>query len=81
MHWIFLISLFSSQIDNTANRLVMVDGDWNPATDLQAMARIYRQGQTKKSFVYRLHTSGTVEEGLSKHAHCMLFHSYCKSHS
>jgi len=45
-----------------ANRLVMVDGDWNPATDLQAMARIYRQGQRKDSFVYRLHTSGTVEE-------------------
>lgn len=45
-----------------ANRLVMVDGDWNPASDLQAMARIYRQGQTKSSFIYRLHTSGTVEE-------------------
>ncbi len=55
--------LFLLQIDKIANRLVMVDGDWNPATDLQAMARIYRQGQTKRSFIYRLHTSGTVEEG------------------
>jgi hypothetical protein len=30
-----------------ANRLVLVDGDWNPATDLQALARVWRDGQTK----------------------------------
>lgn len=41
----------------------MLDLDWNPATDAQAMARIYRQGQTKECFIYRLITSGTVEEG------------------
>ena len=45
-----------------ANRLVVVDPDWNPSTDIQAMARIYRQGQKKHSFIYRLFTSGTVEE-------------------
>jgi hypothetical protein len=45
-----------------ANRLIMVDADWNPATDHQSMARIYRQGQTKPCFVYRLFTTGTVEE-------------------
>ena len=45
-----------------ANRLIMVDADWNPATDQQAMARIYRQGQTKPCFIYRLFTTGTVEE-------------------
>ncbi|KAL9179549.1 hypothetical protein ACHAXT_008839 [Thalassiosira profunda] len=45
-----------------ANRLVMVDADWNPATDQQAMARIYRQGQTKPCWVYRLFTTGTVDE-------------------
>jgi len=45
-----------------ANRLVMVDADWNPATDHQAMARVYRQGQTKPCFVYRMFTTGTVEE-------------------
>ena len=45
-----------------ANRLIMVDADWNPATDHQAMARIYREGQPKSCFIYRLFTAGTLEE-------------------
>ena len=45
-----------------ANRLVMFDPDWNPATDAQAMARVYRQGQKKPCYIYRMFTSGTVEE-------------------
>ena len=35
----------------------MVDADWNPATDRQAMARVYRQGQAKHCFVYRMFTA------------------------
>jgi len=46
-----------------ANRLIMYDLDWNPSTDHQAMARIYRQGQKKECFIYRFMTTGTVEEG------------------
>ena len=45
-----------------ANRLFMFDPDWNPATDLQAMARIYRQGQKRRCFIYRMFSAGTVEE-------------------
>lgn len=45
-----------------ANRLILFEPDWNPATDIQAMGRIYRQGQLKPCFIYRLFTSGTVEE-------------------
>ena len=45
-----------------ANRLILVDNDWNPATDIQAMGRVYRQGQTKPCTIYRLITSGTIEE-------------------
>ena len=37
-----------------ANRLVMYDPDWNPANDEQAMARVWRDGQKKKVFIYRL---------------------------
>jgi DNA repair and recombination RAD54-like protein len=45
-----------------ASRLIMFDADWNPANDAQAMARIYRQGQTKPCHIYRMFLSGTVEE-------------------
>lgn len=39
-----------------ANRLVMFDPDWNPANDEQAMARVWRDGQKKTCYVYRLLT-------------------------
>lgn len=45
-----------------ANRLVLFDPDWNPATDLQTMARVWRDGQRKEVFVYRLLSTGTIEE-------------------
>jgi DNA repair and recombination protein RAD54B len=45
-----------------ANRLILFDPDWNPATDLQAMARVWRDGQKKDVFVYRLLSTGTIEE-------------------
>ncbi|KAG1662668.1 hypothetical protein FOA52_014594, partial [Chlamydomonas sp. UWO 241] len=45
-----------------ANNLVLVDSDWNPAADLQAMARIWRDGQKRPCHVYRLVTSGSIEE-------------------
>ena len=40
-----------------ANRLVMFDCNYNPAIDFQAMARIWREGQTKKVYIYRLFTA------------------------
>ncbi|XP_067002345.1 DNA repair and recombination protein RAD54-like [Anabrus simplex] len=45
-----------------ANRLVMFDPDWNPANDDQAMARVWRDGQRKQCFIYRLLCTGTIEE-------------------
>lgn len=45
-----------------ANRLVMFDPDWNPANDGQAMARVWRDGQRKDCFVYRLLCTGSIEE-------------------
>ena len=45
-----------------ANRLVLFDSDWNPANDLQAMARIWRDGQKRPVVIYRLVSTGTIEE-------------------
>jgi len=44
------------------NRLILFDPDWNPATDLQAAARVWRDGQRKKVYVYRFLATGTLEE-------------------
>ncbi|KAM9978227.1 hypothetical protein ACTFIY_011981 [Dictyostelium cf. discoideum] len=44
------------------NHLVLYDPDWNPAIDIQAMERIWREGQTKPVFIYRLFSTGTIEE-------------------
>ncbi|KAL9924689.1 DNA repair and recombination protein RAD54-like [Glossina fuscipes] len=45
-----------------ANRLFMFDPDWNPANDEQAMARVWRDGQKKPCFIYRLVATGSIEE-------------------
>ena len=44
------------------NRLVMMDPDWNPASDKQAAARIWREGQQKRCYIYRLMSTCTIEE-------------------
>lgn len=45
-----------------ASRLVLFDVDWNPATDLQAMARIHRDGQKHHCFIYRFVVKGALDE-------------------
>ncbi|XP_012255007.2 DNA excision repair protein ERCC-6-like [Athalia rosae] len=45
-----------------ANRVVIYDPDWNPATDAQAKERAWRIGQKKNVTIYRLITAGTIEE-------------------
>ncbi|KAK1564801.1 hypothetical protein Q3G72_011884 [Acer saccharum] len=45
-----------------ASRLVLLDVAWNPSVDRQAISRAYRLGQKKFVHVYRLITSGTMEE-------------------
>ncbi|KAF2217224.1 hypothetical protein CERZMDRAFT_32824, partial [Cercospora zeae-maydis SCOH1-5] len=46
----------------SATDVVFLDEDWNPQVTLQAEARAHRIGQTKKVTIYKLCTSGTVEE-------------------
>lgn len=46
----------------SATRLVIFDVPFNPVHNQQAVHRIYRIGQTKPTFVYRLIYKGTFEE-------------------
>ncbi|VDP75075.1 unnamed protein product [Echinostoma caproni] len=45
-----------------ANRVLIYDPDWNPSTDIQARERAWRIGQQQSVLIYRLLTSGTIEE-------------------
>lgn len=45
-----------------ASRIVLFDIDWNPATDLQAMARIHRDGQKRPCKIYRFLVQGGLDE-------------------
>ena len=45
-----------------ASRLVLFDVDWNPSVDLQAMARIHRDGQKRPCVIYRLLMTGGLDE-------------------
>ncbi|CAK8572305.1 unnamed protein product [Lathyrus sativus] len=51
---------------HAANRVVIVDGSWNPTYDLQAIYRAWRYGQKKPVFAYRLLAHGTMEEKIYK---------------
>ncbi|KAJ3090935.1 hypothetical protein HK102_002186 [Quaeritorhiza haematococci] len=62
---VFLITSNSGSLGvnlPAATRVVLCDVGWNPTVDMQAVARAYRYGQTRKTFVYRLCTFDTYED-------------------
>lgn len=66
---IFLISLKAGGTGlnlTGADYVIHYDPWWNPAAEDQATDRAHRIGQTKKVFVYRMITRGTVEEKIVK---------------
>ena len=44
------------------SHLILYDIDWNPATDIQAMSRVWRDGQKHPVHISRLLLTGTIEE-------------------
>ena len=46
----------------SANKVIIMDPNWNPAYDLQAQDRAFRIGQRRDVEVFRLISSGTIEE-------------------
>ncbi|GGJ58974.1 hypothetical protein GCM10008938_51280 [Deinococcus roseus] len=62
---VFLISLKAGGVGlnlTAADTVIHFDPWWNPAAENQATDRAYRIGQDKPVFVYKLVTSGTIEE-------------------
>jgi ATP-dependent DNA helicase len=45
-----------------ADSVILLDSDWNPQVDLQAMDRVHRIGQEKPVAVYRVVIANTIEE-------------------
>ena len=45
-----------------ANHVIIIDPQWNPLVESQAIGRAFRIGQLKPVFVHRLYVAGTVDE-------------------
>ncbi|KAL9623846.1 MAG: hypothetical protein Q9160_001838 [Pyrenula sp. 1 TL-2023] len=46
----------------TADTVIIMDPDFNPHQDIQALSRAHRIGQTRKVLVYQIMTRGSAEE-------------------
>ncbi|MCJ1251035.1 hypothetical protein MMC30_008266 [Trapelia coarctata] len=65
VQFVFLISTKAGGVGlniTSANKVVIMDPNWNPAYDLQAQDRAYRIGQIRDVEVFRLISAGTIEE-------------------
>ena len=66
---IFLISLKVGGVGlnlTVADYVYLIDPWWNPAVEQQAIDRIYRIGQTKNVFAYKMICKNSVEEKILK---------------
>lgn len=64
-YFAFLLSTRSGGVGinlATADTVIIMDPDFNPHQDIQALSRAHRIGQQKKVLVFQLMTRGSVEE-------------------
>ena len=69
--FIFLLSTRAGGLGinlTAADTCIIMDSDWNPQNDVQAMARSHRIGQTRKVKVFRLVTRNTYESEMVERA-------------
>ncbi len=49
---------------SVANRIHILEPQWNPSVETQAIGRILRIGQTRTATIFRYMMKGTVEEAV-----------------